>query len=188
MTERHLLNRLIKVTDHDNNIVEYGWDNVGNKTVQGYPDRTQADYYDNENQIVEVADPDGGITKFEYDANGNKIFKEYPNYETAYYFYDACDRVIEMDEFDLGGKKLYKTTYSWDAEGNLLTEMQYNHGQSGASAVTVDTAQLGETYAAIVEETSVEAEVPTAELPMAFEGTAVEKTTEAPALIGTEVF
>ena len=206
--ERDLLNRLVKVTDHDGNVVEYGWDNVGNKTVQGYPDGTQADYYyDNENQIVEVVDPDGDITKFEYDANGNRIFKEYPNYETAYYFYDACDRVIEMDEFDLGGKKLFKTTYSWDAEGNLLTEMQYNHGQSGASAVTVDTAQLGETYTAIVEKASTEAEIPTVEtyaaiaeetettvetpsveLPVAFEGTETEEAAEAPALIGTEVF
>ncbi len=38
-----------------------------------------------------------------------------------------------MDEYNLNGKKFFKTTYSWDAEGNMLTEMQYNHGQSGAS-------------------------------------------------------
>ena len=111
--ERDLLNRLVKVTDHNDRVAEYGWDNVGNKTVQGYPDE--------------------GVTKFEYDANGNKTSKESPNYGTAYYFYDACDQVIEMDEYNLGGKKLFKTTYSWDAEGNLLTEMQYNHGQSGQS-------------------------------------------------------
>ena len=107
---------------------------MGNKTVQGYPDGTQADYYyDAENQIVEVVDPDEGITKYEYDPNGNKTFKEYPNYETAYYFYDVCDQIIEMDEYNLNGKKFFKTTYSWDAEGNMLTEMQYNHGQSETS-------------------------------------------------------
>ena len=133
---RDLLNRIIKVTDHDGRTVEYGWDAVGNKTVQGYPDGSQVDYYyDAENQIVEVADFDGGITKYEYDANGNKTFKEYPNYETAYYFYDACDQIIEMDEYDLGGKKLFKTTYSWDAEGNRLSEMQYNHGQSSGRSL-----------------------------------------------------
>ena len=38
-----------------------------------------------------------------------------------------------MDEYNLNGKKFFKTTYSWDAEGNMLTEMQYNHGQSGDS-------------------------------------------------------
>ena len=103
--ERDLLNRITKVTDHEGREVQYGWDNVGNKTVQGYPDGTQADYYyDAENQITEVVDPDGGVTKYEYDANGNKTFKEYPNYETAYYFYDECDRVIEMDEYNLNGK------------------------------------------------------------------------------------
>ena len=133
---RDLLNRIIKVTDHDGKTVEYGWDAVGNKTVQGYPDGTQVDYYyDAENQIVEVVDFDGGITKYEYDANGNKTFKEYPNYETAYYFYDACDQIIEMDEYDLGGKKLFKTTYSWDAEGNRLSETQYNHGQSSGKSL-----------------------------------------------------
>ena len=82
---------------------------------------------------MEVVDPDEGITKYEYDPNGNKTFKEYPNYETAYYFYDVCDQIIEMDEYNLNGKKFFKTTYSWDAEGNMLTEMQYNHGQSGSS-------------------------------------------------------
>ena len=133
---RDLLNRIVKVTDHDGKTVEYGWDAVGNKTVQGYPDGSQVDYYyDAENQIVEVVDFDGGITKYEYDANGNKIFKEYPNYETSYYFYDACDQIIEMDEYDLGGKKLFKTTYSWDAEGNRLSEMQYNHGQSSGKSL-----------------------------------------------------
>ena len=131
---RDLLNRVTEVTDHNGRKTAYGWDNVGNKTVQGYPDGTQVDYYyDKENQIVEMKDFDGGITKFAYDGNGNKTFKEYPNYETAYYFYDACDRIIEMDEYNIGGKKLFKTTYSWDAEGNRLSEMQYNHGQSGSS-------------------------------------------------------
>ena len=38
-----------------------------------------------------------------------------------------------MDEYNLGGKKLFNTTYGWDAEGNRLSEMQYNHGQSGIS-------------------------------------------------------
>ena len=131
---RDLLNRVTEVTDHNGRKTAYGWDNVGNKTVQGYPDGTQVDYYyDAENQIVEMKDFDGGITKFAYDGNGNKTFKEYPNYETAYYFYDECSRIIEMDEYNIGGKKLYKTTYSWDAEGNRLSEMQYNHGQSGSN-------------------------------------------------------
>ena len=37
-----------------------------------------------------------------------------------------------MDEYNIGGKQLYKITYSWDAEGNRLSEIQYNHGQSGS--------------------------------------------------------
>ena len=64
------------MTDHNGRKTAYGWDNVGNKTVQGYPDGTQMDYYyDAENQIVEMKDFDGGITKFAYDGNGNKTFK-----------------------------------------------------------------------------------------------------------------
>lgn len=134
-----LLDRITSVTDHKGRTVEYGWDAVGNKTSQGYPDGSQVDYwYDAENQIVQVQDFDGGVTLFEYDPNGNKIYKEYPNNESAYYSYDVCDQIIEMDEYDLGGKKLYKTTYSWDAEGNRLTEMQYNHGQSGNAAAGPD--------------------------------------------------
>lgn len=138
-----LLDRINSVTDHKGRTVEYGWDAVGNKTSQGYPDGSQVDYwYDAENQIVQVQDFDDGVTLFEYDPNGNKIYKEYPNNKTAWYNYDVCDQIIEMDEYDLGGKKLYKTTYYWDAEGNRLSEMQYNHGQSvdaaGPDAVVED--------------------------------------------------
>ena len=50
----------------------------------------------------------------------------------------SADQIIELDEYDLGGKKLYKTTCSWDAEGNRLSEMQYNHGQSGSAAAGPD--------------------------------------------------
>ena len=39
-----------------------------------------------------------------------------------------------MDEYDLGGKKHFKTTYTWDAEGNRLSEMQYNHDQTAKPA------------------------------------------------------
>ena len=139
-----LLDRITSVTDHKGRTVEYGWDAVGNKTSQGYPDGSQVDYwYDAENQIVQVQDFDGGVTLYEYDANGNKIYKEYPNNETAWYSYDVCDQIIEMDEYDLGGKKLYKTTYSWDAEGNRLSEMQYNHGQSGSAAAGPDSGSSG---------------------------------------------
>ena len=156
---RDLLNRVTEVTDHNGRKTAYGWDNVGNKTVQGYPDGTQVDYYyDKENQIVEMKDFDGGITKFAYDGNGNKTFKEYPNYETAYYFYDACDRIIEMDEYNIGGKKLFKTTYSWDAEGNRLSEMQYNHGQSGSSG-------NGNKKNSNNNDSTVSAEAPAVEIP-----------------------
>ena len=128
---RDLLNRITNVNDHEGRDTGYGWDNVGNKTVQGYPDGTQVDYYyDAENRLVEMVDFDQGVSKFTYDANGNMLTKEYPNYETAYYTYDACNLPIEMDEYDLGGKKLFKTIYEWDAEGNLLTDNRYNHGQS----------------------------------------------------------
>lgn len=110
--------------------------------------------YDENGNLTGIQNPDGGVTKYEYDANGNKTFKEYPNYETAYYFYDECDRVIEMDEYNLNGKKLYKTTYSWDAEGNLLSEMQYNHGQSGSSASSTAALSVedpGSSLASVLE-------------------------------------
>ena len=104
-----------------------------------------------------MKDFDGGITKFAYDGNGNKTFKEYPNYETAYYFYDACDRIIEMDEYNIGGKKLFKTTYSWDAEGNRLSEMQYNHGQSGSGSGN----KSGEDSTGTASAEALEVEIPT---------------------------
>lgn len=85
-----------------------------------------------------MQDFDSGVTLYEYDPNGNKIYKEYPNNETAWYSYDVCDQIIELDEYGLGGKKLYKTTYIWDAEGNRLSEMQYNHGRSPNATTGLD--------------------------------------------------
>ena len=137
-----LQNRIIKVTDHNDLTIEYGYDAVGNKTSQGYPDGTQVDYwYDAENQIVQVQDFDGGVINFAYDPNGNKVFKEYPNYETAFYFYDKCNQVIEMDEYKVAGSKLYKTLYTYDAEGNRLSDRRYNHGQSTNG--TLDSTIIG---------------------------------------------
>jgi len=134
--EYDLLDRLLNVNDHNDRNVNYVYDNVGNTIAIQYPDGTQADYwYDAENQMVELADLDGGLSRFEFDPNGNVIYKEYPNNETAVYSYDAWNQLIELDEYNLGGKKHFKTTYTWDAEGNRLTEMQYNHGQTGKSAV-----------------------------------------------------
>ena len=53
------MNRVTEVTDHNGRKTAYGWDNVGNKTVQGYTDGTQVDYYyDEENQIVEIPSVD----------------------------------------------------------------------------------------------------------------------------------
>lgn len=40
-----LLDRIVSVTDHKDRTVEYGWDAVGNKTSQGYPDGSQVDYW-----------------------------------------------------------------------------------------------------------------------------------------------
>ena len=157
-----LLDRIVSVTDHKDRTVEYGWDAVGNKTSQGYPDGSQVDYwYDAENRIVQVQDFDDGVTLFEYDPNGNKIYKEYPNNETAWYSYDVCDQIIELDEYDLGGKKLFKTTYSWDAEGNRLSEMQYNHGQSGSKK---ENASVLDNVLSIFGLGAEEPETPTVEL------------------------
>ena len=133
--EYDLLDRLLNVNDHNDRNVNYVYDNVGNTIAIQYPDGTQADYwYDAENQMVELADLDGGLSRFEFDPNGNVIYKEYPNNETAVYSYDAWNQLIELDEYDLGGKKHFKTTYTWDAEGNRLSEMQYNHGQTAKPA------------------------------------------------------
>ncbi|WP_295424697.1 RHS repeat domain-containing protein [uncultured Subdoligranulum sp.] len=35
--------------------------------------------------------------------------------------------------------------YGWDAEGNRLSEMQYNHGQSGNAAAGPDSSESGDT-------------------------------------------
>ncbi|MCL1975477.1 MAG: hypothetical protein FWG61_04865, partial [Firmicutes bacterium] len=153
---RDLLNRIMIVNDHNKRKVVYGYDNAGNTTSIGYPDGTQADYYyDAENHIVQMVDVEDGVFRFNYDPNGNIKYKEYPNFETAYYFYDQVNQLLEMDEYVQGGKKLYKTTYSWDAVGNLLSERKYNHNQSNSSnngnntgntasvKPTVSTAQNG---------------------------------------------
>ena len=129
--------------------------------------------------MISETDPIGNTKYFGYNKNSEIV--------------SVTDRNGNTTEYTLDGKKLYKTIYSWDAEGNLLTEMQYNHGQSSSnssdtSTASVDTTALAASYEAVVAETSVEAETPTAELPVAFEGTAAEETTEVPALIGTEVF
>ena len=71
-----------------------------------------------------------------------------------------------MDEYNISGKKLYKTTYSWDAEGNRLSEMQYNHGQSGSSSGNGNSGNNGNGNGNSGNNSStVSAEAPAVEIP-----------------------
>ena len=128
---RDLLNRILSVNDHNSKETRYGYDPVGNVIAIGYPDGGQVDYYyDEENRITTLVDVVEGVYGFTYDPNGNMTSKEYPNFEASRYYYDANNRPVEMDEFELGGKKALATLYEWDPNGNLLSEKSYTHGTS----------------------------------------------------------
>lgn len=83
-------------------------------------------------------------TTYDYDANGNVILVTAPDLTKTYSFYDKLGR--KTDQIDAG---LYRTKWSYDANGNVLSEHRYANAQSSAPstpggapplAPTADTA------------------------------------------------
>ncbi|MET0181498.1 MAG: hypothetical protein ABW199_01285, partial [Caulobacterales bacterium] len=82
-------------------------------------------------------------TTYEYDAMGNVVRVTDPKGAQTYSYYNAAGRKIA--EIDAG---LYRTDWTYDSEGNVLTERRYKTAQSSApSSITASPPSAPSTHA-----------------------------------------
>ena len=138
--EVDLLRRITQVTDRKGNVVEYGYDEVGNQTSIDYPDGTGVDYaYDLLGQLKTVIEEDGRATAYSYDGMGCVVRMEYPHGWVEDYVYDSIGQLLRVDDTDPTRKdmKQQKHVYKYDDCGNMVYE--YMRGNGTGEATTENT-------------------------------------------------
>jgi RHS repeat-associated protein len=93
--------RLVKEVKHNNAILEYGYDNIGNRTSLSFTPpngaTTQVQYqYDALSRLQKVI-ANNGETTYSYDPVGNRQQVTYPNGTHTHYAYDLLNRLLSLD-------------------------------------------------------------------------------------------
>ncbi|MFT8889680.1 MAG: glycoside hydrolase domain-containing protein [Ethanoligenens sp.] len=117
------LNRVAKVTDTSGNVVQYTYDAVGNLASLIYPDGKTVSYtYDADNRMLTVTDWASRITRYAYDANGRLTQTTRPDGSVLTQSYDTAGRLTSAVDKDSSGNTISNYSYTYDANGNILTE------------------------------------------------------------------
>lgn len=130
--------------DHDNptgKSVEYDYDIVGNRTLVKDPDGEETTYtYDVRNRL-ETVTTSAGITRYEWWEDNLLKFITYPNGtihdRSMAGAYDRADRSTQIRNGRTGPALAYSTyAYTYDANGNRLTQVEMQSALSGGATVT----------------------------------------------------
>jgi YD repeat-containing protein len=140
-----LLGRITSVNDQNSKVTTYTYDPVGNQTSMKYPDNSTVSYtYDLLGRLVNVKDGENQNTSYTYDRASRLLSQVYPNGWKENYTYDAANQLTRQYTTDpsSAANKAVERTYSYDPQGNILTE--YRNGVHG-----MDRYNLAHTYDAL---------------------------------------
>ena len=120
--------RLVKEIKHNNAILEYGYDNVGNRTLFKFtpPNGTVAQVlyqYDALSRLQKVI-ANNGETTYSYDPVGNRQQVTYPNGTHTQYAYDSLNRLLSLE--------------SRQPDNSLLASYQYTLAPTGHRTQVVE--------------------------------------------------
>ncbi|OQX26395.1 MAG: hypothetical protein BWK80_10595, partial [Desulfobacteraceae bacterium IS3] len=121
--EYDALNRVVKYTDVRGNVIQYGYDEVGNLAVLTYPDAKKVSYaFDALNRMISVTDWAGRLTRYEYDANSNLTRSVRPNGSIITYSYNTAGQLIQQKDVTATGVLIAQYDFTYDAAGNIVEE------------------------------------------------------------------
>ncbi len=113
------MGRLTSVTNQDDITTEYGYNQLGQKTMVRYPDDKEVSYsYDNLNRLETVTDRLGKATTYKYDAIGRRTETVLPNGVVTSYDYDTANQLTGIASINPADKLLAKYEYTYDRAGN----------------------------------------------------------------------
>ena len=130
--------RLVSISDSVGSIASFNYDNTGRRLARTDSLGNTSNFeYDAAGRQISTARPGGGKVLYSYNSMGGISMKTEPNGNTVSFMYDAFGRTVSMSEsgrtfgaeYDAKGRKISftdangnKTTYSYDQNGDLLTE------------------------------------------------------------------
>lgn len=108
------------VSAFDVSVYGNAWDRIG----YGYSDGYGVNYeYDASGRMIRVYDAGGAIAEYEYDPNGQVSARRYGNGASTQYERDAKGNVTAIREYDAEGVLRDETVYTYDANGNCVSEI-----------------------------------------------------------------
>ena len=117
--ELDALGKVLSVTNHLGEKVNYSYNALGLRESIQYLDGTSANYsYDPLGRLNQVKDNLGNITNYSYDALNRLLEKALPNGTTTSHTYNELGRLTELSTLQ-GSEVLDKLTYTHDPLGNI---------------------------------------------------------------------
>lgn len=129
------LNRLTRTTYPDGRTVQAAYDDAGNRTSLTYPGGTvsQSYTYDAVNRLTRITQ--GTLQwNFSYDGAGNRTQLTQPNGTSTLYTYLVNNWLASIEHRAPGGATLQAFTYTYDLNGNRLTQVD----STGTTSFTYD--------------------------------------------------
>ncbi len=121
--------RVASVADHFNDLVNYAYDAVGNKTqtqlISPSGDSTDSYIYDSTNRLSKIKDEAKTFT-FAYDKTGKRTNLTLPNGASASYIYDLSGNLTSLINTSSTGTIIASSAYTLDKVGNRLTSSGVN--------------------------------------------------------------
>jgi RHS repeat-associated protein len=137
------LNRVTKLTDVNDNVIQYEYNKVGDITTITYPDGKKVNYtYDKSRQMTSVTDWAGRATKYSYDANKRLVKTIRPNGSVLTQTYNTKGQMTQKKDISATGKVISQTKYTYDQNGNVIKEEE--GGESDGEADPATTVKYGD--------------------------------------------
>lgn len=120
------LNRVSKYTDYHGNIINYGYDELGNLISIEYPGGKIVRYsYYLTGNLYQVTDWNKRVTTYTYDKNGNLSKVGRPDGSEENYAYDIAGKLV-LQEDKIGSTVIQEIHYTYDKAGNIIKKTSKN--------------------------------------------------------------
>ncbi len=117
------LDRLTNYTDAAGNVLQYGYDYVGNLTSLTYPDGKTVNYtYDAANRLSTVSDWGGRLTSYAYDANGRATNITHSDGTITTRAYDVAGRLVQQKDATSIAGNIFTVNFAYDAASQIVGE------------------------------------------------------------------
>jgi RHS repeat-associated protein len=117
------LDRLTQYTDAAGNVLQYGYDYLGNLTSLTYPDGKTVNYsYDAANRLASVSDWGGRLTSYAYDANGRATNITHSDGTITTRAHDVAGRLVQQKDVTSNASNIFTVNFAYDAAAQIVGE------------------------------------------------------------------